>query len=352
MKNFLKKISCFIITLSMILGSVTVVFAGGEQEVVSYIANVTTNSLTIKFSGDKAGSYSCDQSFIQMNFDKNVLGFGFGPLGVRKEEVTQLPLNNNMTVYVPVGTKTTINFSDDISKESVVLKDFGFEGLVKEVAYSGASFVPYEQGNTRMEYKIRIPGYQAESNMINFCARTSEEWKYDVENQASFEKVYTTQQMKSMTGMNETIVIPKGVQAIPTGSKTTIDGKEVSFQAYTINNYTYLKLRDVAMAVNGTEKNFAIEWDNDKKAINISTKQPYSPVGGEMSLSNGGNKEAIKSAAVVYVDNTKQDLKAYTIDGNTYFQLRDIGKLIDFDVAWDNVEKTIQIDTTNGYMSE
>lgn len=267
----------------------------------------------------------------------------------RKDSATQLPLNNDMEIYVPADTKVTIKFSEDINKESMILKDMGFEGIIKETPYDGTSFVPYEQGNTRLEYTIEVPGYQAESNMIDFCARTPEIWKYDLENR---NLLYTLKEMQSIIGNNETVTIPKGEQAVPTKSKTTINGKEVSFQAYTISDYTYLKLRDVAMAINGTEKNFAIEWDNDKKAINISTKQPYSPVGGEMSLSNGGNKEAIKSAAVVYVDNTKQDLKAYTIDGNTYFQLRDIGKLIDFDVAWDNVEKTIQIDTTNGYMSE
>ncbi len=352
MRNLLKRISGFIITISMILGSTSVAFAGGEQEVVSYIANATTNSVTIKFSGDKAGSYSCDQSFIQIRFDKNIWGFGFGPLGISKVGMPEMPSDNNMTIYVPVGTKATVQFSEDMRKESVKLKDFGFEGLIKETAYDGSSFVPYEQGNTRLEYEVRIPGYQAESNMINFCPRTPEDWKYAVDNQDTFEKVYTSQQIQSMTGNKEEANIPTGVQAIPTKSKTTINGKEASFQAYTISDYTYLKLRDVAMAINGTEKNFSIEWDNNKKAININTKQPYSPVGGEMSLSNGGNKEAIKSTAVVYVDNTKQDLKAYTIDGNTYFQLRDIGKLIDFDVAWDNIEKTIKIDTTNGYMSE
>ena len=42
-------------------------------------------------------------------------------------------------------------------------------------------------------------------------------------------------------------------------------------------------------------------------------------------------------------------LTAYTIGGNNYFKLRDIGQAFDFGIGWDNATKTITIDTGTGY---
>ncbi len=42
-------------------------------------------------------------------------------------------------------------------------------------------------------------------------------------------------------------------------------------------------------------------------------------------------------------------LTAYTINGNNYFKLRDLGKLLDFGVGWDNNTRTISINTNTSY---
>ncbi len=47
-------------------------------------------------------------------------------------------------------------------------------------------------------------------------------------------------------------------QAFASATKVLVDSKEVSFDAYIINDFTYFKLRDVAMALNGTQKNSLI----------------------------------------------------------------------------------------------
>jgi len=46
----------------------------------------------------------------------------------------------------------------------------------------------------------------------------------------------------------------------PTTSKVLVNGKIVEFEAYNINGYNYFKLRDLAQAVNNTEKNFEVTW--------------------------------------------------------------------------------------------
>ena len=47
--------------------------------------------------------------------------------------------------------------------------------------------------------------------------------------------------------------------------------------------------------------------------------------------------------AVIYKDGEKVTLQAYNIDGNTYFKLRDIGKLFDFAVEFDAVKNQIAV---------
>lgn len=351
-------------TIMMIIGCSNVVFAGGVFEATPYIDSVSQNSITIRFSiSESSGTKLDDYSFIKYSFDKPIYGFGFFSFTdeIEREPVSQLPAQPiSLDVYVPNGTTVSVECSDNIKLQSGILQEFGEDFEFHDKPYNGESFVPSEYGSTRFNYTVSInDGYAADiERMISFVPRTATIWQYDLENQDTMNPVYTLDQMIDAIGKDTSIEnstptnqlqTTSDITAVPTASKTTINGQEVSFQTYTIEDYTYLKLRDIAMAVNGTEKNFSINWDNEKKAISITTKQPYQSVGGELAQSNQVNQPATESAATLYVDGVKKDLPSYTIDGNTYFQLRDIGQLIDFYVGWDQGTKTIQIDTTNRY---
>ncbi len=61
----------------------------------------------------------------------------------------------------------------------------------------------------------------------------------------------------------------------PTNAKVLVDGKEISFTAYNIEGNNYFKLRDIAMAINGSWKNFNVGWDNATKTITIDTSVSY-----------------------------------------------------------------------------
>ncbi|MNI26735.1 hypothetical protein D3C73_804460 [compost metagenome] len=141
--------------------------------------------------------------------------------------------------------------------------------------------------------------------------------------------------------------------ANPTASKVLVNGKEVAFEAYNIDGNNYFKLRDMALAVNGTEKNFEVSWDNAKNAINLQTKKAYTPDGTELKASD---KPATKQAALtksdLFIDGAVLGATAYNIDGNNYFKLRDIAKAIGFGVTWDDKANMIGIDTKSGYIEE
>ena len=151
----------------------------------------------------------------------------------------------------------------------------------------------------------------------------------------------------SVADMNFTFV---NVSAKPAGSKILVDGKAVAFEAYTINGSNYFKLRDLAMALNGTDKQFQVEWDNAGNIINLTSKTAYTPVGNELAASKDTSaKTTAPTGSKIRLDGKEVGLKAYCIGGNNYFKLRDIGEILDFGVTWDEKENVIRIVTTTGY---
>jgi len=141
--------------------------------------------------------------------------------------------------------------------------------------------------------------------------------------------------------------------AVPTASKVVVDGEDVSFEAYNIDGYNYFKLRDLAMAVTGSEKQFEVTWDAEKNAINLVSGEAYTPVGGEFGVSDGTESvQAITNQSTIYLDGEEIELQAYTIGGNNYFKLRDVGEVFDFAVVWDGELNQIGIDTSVGYVAE
>ena len=141
---------------------------------------------------------------------------------------------------------------------------------------------------------------------------------------------------------------PAGPSANPTNSKVLVNGKEVAFDAYTIDGSNYFKLRDLACVLNGTEKQFEVGWDNASKTITLTSGQGYTANGSEMAKGSGAQSASV-SASKLLIDGKEVSLTAYTIGGNNYFKLRDIGQAFDFGIGWDNATKTITIDTSAGY---
>lgn len=137
--------------------------------------------------------------------------------------------------------------------------------------------------------------------------------------------------------------------ATPNRSTVLVNGEAVAFDAYTINQNNYFKLRDLAKVLSGTGKQFEVTWDGSKNAINMTSGQPYTTVGGEMVQGDGTDKTAGLNASIIYLNGQPIQLTAYTINQNNYFKLRDIGTTFNFDVTWDGARNTIIIDTTKGY---
>lgn len=138
--------------------------------------------------------------------------------------------------------------------------------------------------------------------------------------------------------------------AAPTASKVLVDSKAVAFEAYNIDGNNFFKLRDLAKAVDSSKKSFEIAWDASKNAISLTTGKPYTPDGSELAVSGSKtSKPVTETTAQVYVNGKEVKFTAYNIDGNNYVKLRDVAKVIDFGVTWDEKSSSIGIDTAASY---
>ena len=124
-----------------------------------------------------------------------------------------------------------------------------------------------------------------------------------------------------------------------------VNGQQEDYVAvYNINGNNYFRLRDVASKVKGTTAQFDVSWNAQERKIEITSGKAYT---GAAEV-NGAYYETIfvqSSNAAILVDGVPQNLNAYTIQGNTYFKLRDLAELLGFSVVWNGAENTIDLIT-------
>ncbi|MDR2132873.1 MAG: copper amine oxidase N-terminal domain-containing protein [Clostridiales Family XIII bacterium] len=140
--------------------------------------------------------------------------------------------------------------------------------------------------------------------------------------------------------------------AVPTSAVILVDGVSTPFDAYNIDGNNYFKLRDLAFAMNGGAKQFGVDWDAESGTILLKPGEAYTPAGGELSPGDGKAKSPVLANARVRLNDALVAPSAYNIDGNNYFKLRDLGRLLRFGVRWDAASKTVIIATDEEYADE
>lgn len=136
-----------------------------------------------------------------------------------------------------------------------------------------------------------------------------------------------------------------------------IDGTAVTFQMYALkdgngNPTNYVKLRDIASALNGSTAQFNVGWDG---SVNIEAKTPYTPNGTEMYTPYSGDRPYTIASATTNINGIPAELKAiYLADDNgggyTYYQLRDLGAALGFTVGW-TAERGVYVETPKPYIT-
>lgn len=132
---------------------------------------------------------------------------------------------------------------------------------------------------------------------------------------------------------------PQLPQLKPTASKVLVNGKEVAFEAYNINNSNYFKLRDLACALNDCN----VTWDAQTQAIAIIPGVPYEATGNELTPGDGKVKEGKETTVKVKKEGQTYTLKGYNINGNNYIKVRDAETLLDMTVGYNQEKNTLTI---------
>lgn len=131
--------------------------------------------------------------------------------------------------------------------------------------------------------------------------------------------------------------------AIPSDAILSINGREYELAGYNVNNSNYYKIRDIAMLMSTTPARFNVEWDPSLNGISILTGVRYDVIGGELENEPQNSLEISETTSPIYIDGELSEIEAYTINGSTYFKIRDIADAAGFDVDWDNATQTIII---------
>lgn len=120
----------------------------------------------------------------------------------------------------------------------------------------------------------------------------------------------------------------------PTNDKLEVDGQAQSPAAYKINDYNYFKLRDIAALLNGTSKQFAVDYDSAAGTVTLTPGQPYAATDSDLAALPAESRQATASTNLIYINGASAQLTAYNIDGYNYFKLRDLASALDFYVGW------------------
>ncbi len=139
--------------------------------------------------------------------------------------------------------------------------------------------------------------------------------------------------------------------------KVSIDGKQVEFQMYALkdeagNLTNYIKLRDLAYALNGTAAQFQVGFDN---GVIVTSKTPYTANGSEMKTPFSGNRTYLDGSRYLRLNGSRKNISDFTLrddngGGYTYYKLRDIGEVLGFNVGW-SASKGVFVETDKPYIS-
>lgn len=118
------------------------------------------------------------------------------------------------------------------------------------------------------------------------------------------------------------------VKAIPSACKFYINSKSVNITSYLIDDTNYIKLRDFAAILDGTQAEFAIDFANNK--ITITKNSQYNFIGSELSgKADVAVKQAKKSTGIL------ENFTSYNIENNNYISIRELCDAFGVQIAYD-----------------
>lgn len=158
------------------------------------------------------------------------------------------------------------------------------------------------------------------------------------------------EEVKPVEEKVEEVVEIEEVKALVSKQPVTLDGKDVVIGAYNIAGENYVKLRDVSALLKETDVKFSVIFEEEKNEVLLVVKGAYEANEEDLKALPEGEKTAIaslqpvKKAKVEDKEKTEAvEIKGFNIDGFNYYRLRDLGKALEFGVAFDFNKNTVLI---------
>ncbi len=161
------------------------------------------------------------------------------------------------------------------------------------------------------------------------------------------------------TTITSTGILPQATGTAHASTQNVgVDGAATQFQMYALKDTqggetNYVKLRDLADALDGTSAQFNVTW-SEATGIGIETGKAYTTRNGqENKTPYSGDRAYKKGADTTMVNGVATGLQAFVLtDDNggesTYYQLRDLGKALGFNVGWSEA-RGVFIETDKPY---
>ena len=133
--------------------------------------------------------------------------------------------------------------------------------------------------------------------------------------------------------------------ATPSKANLILNGDEMPLNAFLIGGSHYFRLRDIALLLNGTSKQFNVTFDSSESVIGIVTDTSYSGSGSIVVDIGEDPRSCVLTPSTILVDGMEFSLEVYLIGNSNYFRLRDLGSIVGFRVGWTQSTRTVIIDT-------
>ncbi len=141
---------------------------------------------------------------------------------------------------------------------------------------------------------------------------------------------------------------PKKLESLVSVQNLNVNGVSKQLNAYNISGSNFVKLRDIASLLLGTNKQFSVGYNEVTNAIALLSGGYYTSNGQE-NIALTQSKDIMISIQTVTLDNQPTVMTAYNIDGNNYVMLRDLAVLLNFGLTYNSATDTIQITTSSNY---
>ena len=155
---------------------------------------------------------------------------------------------------------------------------------------------------------------------------------------ASASTISTATSVSTATAISTVAPVPVARDASQT---IRVDGQEVELQMYALtdeggNDVNYVKLRDLAQALNGSEAQFNVAYDGE---VALTTRTPYLAEADSASPFQGDQPYTTPETETL-VDGVATQLTAIQLTdqqggGYLYYNLRDLGQVLGYGVDWD-----------------